>query len=141
MKNLSALLFLLLAISLVAKEGTSQIILPAQPQIALETAVGGQGSTLHIDLDRYANAIRKAENNPNYGIISIPCNSEAQCRQYCKNTVFNTLVKYRSTRCKEGEDDLSCLARRYAPIGAKNDPNNLNKNWKRNVKYFYDKER
>lgn len=92
-----------------------------------------------IDLDRWADAIRKAEGNPNYGIISIKCDSEAQCRQYCKNTVYNTLVKYRKTRCKDGESDLDCLARRYAPIGAENDPNNLNKNWKKNVKFYLEK--
>lgn len=89
-----------------------------------------------IDLDRWADAIRKAEGNPNYGIVSIKCDSEAQCRKYCKNTVYNTLVKYRESRCKSGESDLDCMARRYAPIGAKNDPNGLNKNWKKNVAYF-----
>jgi len=87
-------------------------------------------------LDQWADAIRQAERNPNYGILSIPCNSEAQCRKYCKNTVYNTLVKYRADRCKEGESDIDCLARRYAPIGASNDPQNLNKNWKKNVLYF-----
>jgi len=89
-----------------------------------------------IDLDRWADAIRKAEGNPNYGILSIPCNSEAQCRKYCKNTVYRTLVKYRSTRCRAGESDIDCLARRYAPIGAENDPDNLNKNWKKNVLFY-----
>ena len=90
-------------------------------------------------LDEWADAIRKAENNANYGILSIKCDNEAQCRQYCKNTVYNTIIKYRSTRCKEGEDDLSCLSRRYAPIGADNDPEGLNANWKKNVKYFLSK--
>jgi len=57
-------------------------------------------------LDQWADAIRLAEDNPNYGIISIPCEGE-QCRQYCKNTVYNTLIKYRSTRCKPSDDDLT----------------------------------
>lgn len=89
-----------------------------------------------IDLDKWADAIRKAEGNPNYGILSVPCHSESECRQICKNTVFNTLVKYRSTRCRPGEDDVTCLARRYAPVGASNDPQGLNKNWEKNVRYF-----
>ena len=89
-----------------------------------------------IDTERWADAIRMAEGNPNYGILSIPCNSEAQCRKYCINTIYNTLVKYRSTRCTPGESDIDCLARRYAPIGAANDPNNLNKNWKKNVLFY-----
>jgi len=93
-----------------------------------------------IDLDRWADAILKAEGNPNYGIVSIKCDPTTdECRRYCKNTVYNTLVKYRSIRCKKGEDDLTCLARRYAPIGAENDPTNLNKNWKKNVKYFLER--
>ena len=92
-----------------------------------------------IDLDAYADAIRAAENNPNYGILSIKCHSEAQCRQYCKNTVYNTLIKYRSTRCKTGEPDIDCLARRYAPLNAGNDPSGLNKHWKSNVLFYLKK--
>lgn len=92
-----------------------------------------------IDTDKYCDAIRKAEGNPNYGILSIKCHSEAQCRQYCKNTVYNTLIKYRSTRCKTGEPDIDCLARRYAPLNANNDPQGLNKNWIKNVAYHLKK--
>ena len=94
-------------------------------------------ASAEVDLDRWADAIRKAEGNPNYGIVSIKCNPNTdECRRFCKNTIFNTLVKYRDSRCNKDESDLDCLARRYAPIGVKNDPDNLNKNWKKNVAYF-----
>lgn len=97
------------------------------------------GTASAYTMDQWADAIRFAEGNDNYGILSIPCIKGEQCRQYCKNTVRNTLIKYRATRCKVGESDLDCLARRYCPIGASNDPNNLNKNWKANVKFFLER--
>lgn len=97
------------------------------PQIAL-------GST--IDLDAYADAIFKAEGGYKatylYGIRSIKYKDETEARQICKNTVFNTLVKYRSTRCKPGEADIDCLARRYCPINSDTD-NGTCKYWKDNV--------
>ena len=93
-----------------------------------------------VDLDKWADAIFKAENSKNhpYGIMLKGCDKDHVefCRKACKQTVFNTLVKYRKERCKEGESDIDCLARRYAPIGAENDPTGLNKNWKDNVLSF-----
>jgi hypothetical protein len=92
-----------------------------------------------IDLDAYADAIYIAEGKEAavvpYGIFYPGCSwkDPQYCRQICKNTVFNTLIKYRKDRCRPGESDLDCLARRYAPIGADNDPKGLNANWKRNV--------
>ena len=92
------------------------------------------GQVEEIDLDKWADAIHKAEGNDNYGIISIPC-SDKECRRYCMNTIYNTLVKYRSTRCHKGEADLDCLARRYCPIGSNTDDGTC-QYWKGNVKYF-----
>ena len=96
------------------------------------------------DLDKWADAIFKAENSVNhpYGIMLSGCTKDTPefCRKACKQTVFNTLVKYRKERCKDGEPDIDCLARRYAPIGAENDPTGLNKNWKKNVLLFLGKE-
>lgn len=92
-----------------------------------------------IDLDRWADAIFKAEGGYSatylYGIRSIPYNSEAEARRICKNTVYNTLVKYRSTRCRPDDDDLTCMARRYCPVGSDTD-NGTCQYWKKNVQYF-----
>lgn len=89
-----------------------------------------------IDLDKWADAIFIAEGGYSatylYGIRSIPYDSEAQARQYCKNTVYNTLIKYRDTRCKPGEDDATCLAKRYCPVDSDTD-NGTCKYWKKNV--------
>lgn len=95
-----------------------------------------------VDTDKYADAIFKAEGGYSatylYGIRSIPYETEAQARQYCKNTVYNTLVKYRESRCKEGESDIDCIARRYCPVGSDTD-NGTCKYWKKNVEYFLTK--
>lgn len=92
-------------------------------------------------LDQWADAIKRAENSVKYpyGIKSVSCKGEEECRKVCKNTVYRTLVKYRVDRCRPSEKGIECLARRYAPIGAKDDPTNLNKNWIKNVQYFLDK--
>lgn len=91
------------------------------------------------DLDKWADAIFKAEGGYKatylYGIRSIPYKDEAEARQICKNTVYNTLVKYRESRCGKGESDIDCLARRYCPIGSNTD-NGTCKYWKKNVLYF-----
>ena len=42
----------------------------------------------------------------------------------------------RAQRCKAGESDIDCLARRYAPVNAGNDPAGLNRHWIKNVLYF-----
>src|SRR3990167_7969048 len=92
-------------------------------------------------LDQWADAIKRAENSEKYpyGIKSVKCEGEAECRQVCKNTVKNTLVKYRESRCKAGEDGLTCLARRYAPSNAPDDPTGLNANWAKNVGFFLER--
>jgi hypothetical protein len=40
-----------------------------------------------------------------------------------------------------GEDFISFLSRSYAPLGAENDPQGLNRNWIKNVTHFYNKEK
>ena len=85
-------------------------------------------------IDAWANAIHKAEGNDNYGILSVSCTKGEGCRKVCKNTVRNNWKRYnKTTDSPTFEGYLSFLANRYCPIGASNDPNNLNKNWKRNV--------
>jgi len=38
----------------------------------------------------------------------------------------------------EEKDFIAFLGKRYAPVGAENDPENLNQNWVKNVRYWYD---
>lgn len=86
-------------------------------------------------------AIRKAENGGlgnEFGII----------HPKAKNTNLNTqagwaaatVVKNRERW--DGKDGfIDFLGSRYAPVGAKNDPKGLNRNWVRNVKFWIEKLR
>ena len=88
--------------------------------------------------DAIANAIYKAEGSEKakkpYGILSVACEDEKECRKICLNTIRNQRVRHAKHDC--GFTYLECLSRRYAPIGVANDPTGLNKNWLRLVKYF-----
>lgn len=84
-----------------------------------------------INVERLATSILKAEGNPNYGIISKNIKGH-NFRKACIQTIQNRIHLW------DGSGDfISYLGSSYAPIGAKNDPNNLNKNWVKNVTYFY----
>ena len=93
--------------------------------------------------NEYVEAIYKAEGGKKakkpYGILSVPCNTKKECRQICYNTVRNNKKRYKEYGHKQYDTYLEFLASRYAPVGASNDPTNLNKNWIKNVKYFLKK--
>ena len=81
-------------------------------------------------------AIRQAEGNPNYGIINGSCNPKVggMCHYMCKEILRVYAQKWNDTG-----KWLEYVANRWAPIGSANDPTELNKNWKRNVKHFLSK--
>ncbi len=83
-------------------------------------------------------AIREAEKGRKgfeFGIITAKnTDLETQCRYACETIVNNVKRFYRQI---EEKDFITFLGSRYAPIGADNDINNLNANWVRNVKFFY----
>ena len=91
-------------------------------------------------LDQWADAIYQAEGGSTaqyaYGIRSVAYQDEAEARAICKRTIERTLYSRRAQRCKAGESDIDCLARRYAPVNAGNDPAGLNRHWIKNVLYF-----
>ncbi len=82
-------------------------------------------------------AIREAEKGRKgfeFGIISAKnTDLETQCRYACETIVNNVKRFYRQTE----NDFITFLGSRYAPVGADNDPHNLNSHWVRNVKFFY----
>ena len=92
--------------------------------------------------EQIANAIYLAEGGSKakvaYGILSVKVKDEKEARQVCLNTIKNQRKRHGAHNC--GLDFLTCLARRYAPIGASNDPKDYNKNWLKNVKYFLMRE-
>ena len=64
-----------------------------------------------------------------YGIETIKCTSEKECRQICINTIENNKVRFKN-QVKE-KDYLTFLAKRYCP------PNW--KIWLKNLKFYLNK--
>ena len=82
-------------------------------------------------------AIREAEKGRKgfeFGIISAKnTDLETQCRYACETIINNVKRFHRQTE----NDFITFLGSRYAPVGADNDPHNLNSHWVSNVKFFY----
>jgi hypothetical protein len=68
-----------------------------------------------------------------YGIISVKTNDP---RRVCLNTIRNNWIRWQNAGSQG--DYLQFLANRFAPIGANNDPKNLNKNWLPNLRKVLD---
>ena len=104
--------------------------------IALLMAWQGVGMA-EPDYNALADAIYKAEGGAKtahpYGILAKYKHTTP--RQACINTCRNQWKRHQAHAC--GKDYLTCLRDRYCPIGAKNDPNGLNRNWTKNVAYYY----
>jgi len=89
-----------------------------------------------IDVEKLATAIGRAENSKThpYGILAHYKHTTP--RQACINTINSNYRRW------DGRGDfVEYLAKTYCPIGAKNDPKGLNKNWTKNVKHFLKKGR
>lgn len=88
--------------------------------------------------EKIVNAIYLAEGGKNakkpFGILTVKCNSYEDCRRICLRTVRNNRLRYIRDVRPNGEDYLSYLSRKYAPIGAGNDKTGLNRNWLKNVR-------
>ena len=89
-----------------------------------------------IDIDRLADAIYQAEGGAKtkhpYGILKKY--KVTTPRGACINTIKSNLKKW------DGNGDfIVFLGKTYCPVGAANDPTGLNKNWVKNVTYFYNR--
>lgn len=85
--------------------------------------------------ERIADAIYKAENSKAHPYGIMVKYKHTTPRQACINTIRH------AKRDWDGKGDfIVFLGNRYAPIGVKNDPTGLNKNWIKNVRYFLDKQ-
>lgn len=99
----------------------------------------------YIEENKLADAIYLAEGGKKaqypYGITSIVCSSDKECRRICINTIRNNKVRYNNYGYLHYSTYLEFLASRYCPVGVENDKKDLNKNWLKNVKYFLEKGR
>lgn len=78
-------------------------------------------------------AIKKAEGNPrNFGVLSNRINSPAEANQDLDESIINNFVRWMAAG-KPGTF-IDFMRDRWAPIGAENDPKNLNPNWNNNVR-------
>lgn len=90
-----------------------------------------------IDFDKMVDAIGKAENSEKYpyGIKSIDTKGDSvYARQICYNSVRNNYKRW--IVAGKPKDFISFMGDRYCPSIA----HSLNKNWVKNVTYFYNKE-
>lgn len=103
--------------------------------IFLSSSCAFAGTHAHIDQNKLANAIYKAEGGAKtrhpYGILG---HWNKPPRIICINTIKNALKRW------NGQGDfIAFLAKRYCPVGASNDPGGLNRNWIKNVTYYYER--
>ncbi len=93
-------------------------------------------SAYAIDHQQLATAIYHAEGGTRtkhpYGILKHY--KRTTPRQACLNTIRSADKRF-NQQTKE-KDFVVFLSRTYCPVGAKNDPRGLNKNWVKNVKHF-----
>ena len=85
-------------------------------------------------------AIRKAENGPKkreFGVTNPKANTLDKQAGWCAATIVKSRARW--IAAGKPEDFIDYLQRRYAPINADNDPHNLNSNWAKNVKYWYER--
>ncbi len=86
-------------------------------------------------------AIRCAEGGRKgfeFGIVAAKDTDLRTQAEWACATVKKNLERFR----KSGEKDIiEFLGKRWAPIGAENDPLGLNRHWVRNVRFFYEKFR
>ena len=97
--------------------------------------------------EQIVNAIYKAEGGSNaqypYGIRSIKCSTNQQCKKICLNTVRNNRKRFRDDTSGRYKDYLEFLASRYCPVGhrdATQAEKRLNQFWLKNVRYFLAKD-
>lgn len=94
-----------------------------------------------LEIDKLANAIYKAEGGAKtahpYGILQKYKTTTP--RQACINTINSNLRRFNKEVFSDYEF-IKFMSKSYCPIGAENDPTGLNKNWVKNVWYFYQKE-
>lgn len=88
--------------------------------------------------DQWADAIYKAEHSKNhpYGIMIKYVHTSP--RNACKHTLAHYWRDYSKLpyKTRQSKRFLTYAQERYAPIGANNDPTDLNRNWQRNVEYW-----
>lgn len=78
-------------------------------------------------------AVKVAEGNPrNHGVLSVNTANSDQASRVLQDSVYNNFARWRQAGSPGKFVDF--MQKRWAPLGVKNDPKNLNKNWAGNVR-------
>ena len=90
--------------------------------------------------DEFCDAIYHAEGGENtrhpYGVLSVSCETAKECRRICINSYNNNQRRFANQ--SKHTDFVDFFGSRWAPVGATNDPQGLNVNWVKNVRWFLD---
>lgn len=121
------------------KMGYNYAIMAILATIILIMTAGMVHAKEPINVDKLANAIYMAEGGSKtrhpYGILKRY--KVTTPRQACINTINSNYKRW--VKAGKRGDFIEYLGRTYCPIGAKNDPTGLNKNWVKNVRYHYER--
>jgi hypothetical protein len=90
-------------------------------------------------LDPVSRSVKHAENNArNHGVLSVKTANASEASKVLKQSIINNYWRWISAMESLGEENVppfvDFMQMRWAPIGAENDPDNLNVNWSPNVK-------
>lgn len=86
----------------------------------------------------YSESIKRAENDPTrFGVRSVKVGSKKEADKVLTNSIYNNYVRWTESGKPGGFIDF--MWKRWAPVGAKNDPKGLNKNWGPNVRSIINK--
>jgi hypothetical protein len=117
---------------------TPSLLAPIVLLLALPLAAGQPAP---VDPERMADSIYLAEGGAKtkhpYGVLSVKVRSEAEARHVCLVSITNNLARWE--RAGRPEPFIQFMSRRWAPIGASNDPAALNKHWAANVARIYER--
>ena len=98
-------------------------------------------------VNQLADAIFRAEGgyktNFPYGIKSVRCNNEQECRRICKNTIRNNITRYENSTTNDNSSYLQFLQSRFAPTTGNitSLEKSYNVSWLKNVKWFLENPR
>ena len=97
-----------------------------------------------IDQEALKTAIYQAEGGTRakkpYGVLSVKCEGKEGCGRIVDNSIRNNLKRWKKQGGKHDVDAfIAFFGARWCPIGVKNDPLELNKNWVGNVSSIYNK--
>ena len=132
---------LCVGVNVANKQGTLEEALIAPIQISLLPKVDAAVGRI---MPYIAKAIKTAEGNPrNFGVLSVPTSSSGEANTVLNNSIRNSIIRW--IQAGQPIPFSEFMQKRWAPIGAENDPKNLNVNWLLNVetalsKYLGDEE-